>query len=140
MCMLGPRATRGGAGLCAGVPHPRVPEARVIRCTAWPRRSSQNCPLQVQHRREGNSQWVPQQTGGLFKKGNALVVEAQTSVAEGEVIAMDFGAFPEDRLDSQVLLDYGTMDVDRSQVPCLATCRRQDSRCRNSSWRCRTYP
>ncbi len=64
----------------------------------------------------GVSRWVPQQSGGLFKKGNALVVEAQTSVAEGEVITMDFGAFPEEKLDSQVLLDYGTMDVDRSQV------------------------
>lgn len=72
--------------------------------------------LQVQHRRDCNSQWVPQQTGGLFKKGNALVVEAQASVAEGEIISMDFGAYPEERLDSQVLLDYGTMDVDQSQV------------------------
>ena len=62
------------------------------------------------------TRWVPQQSGGLFKKGNALVVEAQTAVAEGEVITMDFGAFPEEKLDSQVLLDYGTMDVDRSQV------------------------
>ena len=89
-------------------------------------RSSQGCLLQVQHRREGNSRWVPQQTGGLFKKGNALVVEAQASVAEGEVIAMDYGASPDDRLDSQVLLDYGTMDVDRSQVTCSAICRGQD--------------
>lgn len=62
------------------------------------------------------SQWVPQQSGGLFKKGNALVVEAQRQVAEGEIITMDFGAFPEPKLDSQVLLDYGAMDVDRSQV------------------------
>ncbi len=79
--------------------------------------------LQVQHRRGGNSQWVPQQTGGLFKKGNALVVEAQASVGEGEVISMDFGAYPEEKLDSQVLLDYGTMDVDQNQVPCSAECQ-----------------
>ena len=77
--------------------------------------------LQVQHRRGGNSNWVPQQTGGLFKKGNALVVEAQAPLAEGEVITMDFGALPEARLDSQVLLDYGTMDVDGSQVACPCT-------------------
>ena len=83
---------------------------------------SRAATLQVQHRREGNSRWVPQQTGGLFKKGNALVVEAQASVAEGEVISMDFGAYPEERLDSQVLLDYGTMDVDRSQVTCSVYC------------------
>ena len=75
---------------------------------------------QVQHRREGSARWVPQQSGGLFKKGNALIVEADTSVAEGEVIAMDFGSAPEERLDSQVLLDYGEMDVDRSQVHCLS--------------------
>ena len=77
----------------------------------------------MQHRRGGNSQWVPQQTGGLFKKGNALVVEAQASVGEGEVISMDFGAYPEEKLDSQVLLDYGTMDVDQNQVPCSAECQ-----------------
>ena len=71
---------------------------------------------QVQHSRDGASKWVPQQAGGLFKKGNALVVEARRQVAEGEVITMDFGALPEPKLDSQVLLDYGTMDVDRSQV------------------------
>ena len=72
--------------------------------------------MQVQHSRDGASKWVPQQAGGLFKKGNALVVEAQRQIAEGEVISMDFGALPEPKLDSQVLLDYGTMDVDRSQV------------------------
>ena len=44
------------------------------------------------------------------------MVEAQASVTDGEVISMDFGAFPAEKLDSQVLLDYGTMDVDQSQV------------------------
>ena len=72
--------------------------------------------MQVQHSRDGASKWVPQQAGGLFKKGNALVVEARRQIAEGEVITMDFGALPEPKLDSQVLLDYGTMDVDRGQV------------------------
>ncbi len=74
----------------------------------------------MQHRREGSARWVPQQAGGLFKKGNALIVEANSSIEEGEVITMDFGSAPEERLDSQVLLDYGEMDVDRSQVHCLS--------------------
>ncbi len=86
--------------------------------------------VQVQHSRDGASKWVPQQAGGLFKKGNALVVEARRQVAEGEVITMDFGALPEPKLDSQVLLDYGTMDVDRGQVSFPPAMNRQQSHLR----------
>ena len=107
--------------------YPKAPETRVTWCHTSKDTCHNLACLQVEHRRGGNSNWVPQQLGGLFKKGNALVVEAQASVAEGDVITMDFGALPEARLDSQVLLDYGTMDVDGSQVTCPCTLLRLGS-------------
>ncbi len=76
--------------------------------------------MQVQHRKLQGARWQLQLAGGLFSKAQALVVEAQRDYAEGEVVTMDFGAplteEDQEKLDSQVLLDYGALDADRPQV------------------------
>ena len=69
--------------------------------------------VQVQHRR-GRTQGWKLQSGGLnFGKSPALSLAADRRLEAGEVVTMDFDA---DRVDSQILLDYGVLDADSPQV------------------------
>ena len=64
--------------------------------------------------------WAAQAAGAMFAKGQALVLEAGRSLQEGEILYMDYGSgggtAGEDKLDSQILLDYGAFDPGSNQV------------------------
>ena len=71
---------------------------------------------QVQHSRSGNCQWKVQQAG-FGQKRQKLSLESTASLSTGESLSMDYGS---DKTDTQILLDYGTMDTDNPQVNSLA--------------------
>jgi len=72
--------------------------------------------LQVQHARDGNSQWKLQQTG-FGQKRQSLLVDSKTELAAGVPLMMDFGP---DKTDVQLLLDYGVLDDDNPKVSHIA--------------------
>ncbi len=72
--------------------------------------------LQVQHARDGNSQWKLQQAG-FGQKRQSLLVESKTDLAAGLPLTMDFGP---DKTDAQLLLDYGVLDDDNPKVSHIA--------------------
>eukprot|EP00891_Asterochloris_glomerata_P003649 jgi/Astpho2/3649/Aster-07852 len=72
----------------------------------------------VQHRR-GRSQGWKLQSGGMgFGKSQALSLAADRQLEAGEVVTMNFDA---ERVDSQILLDYGVVDTDSPQAGFLLT-------------------
>ena len=74
--------------------------------------------MQVQHRR-GRSQGWKLQSGGMgFGKSQALSLAADRQLEAGEVVTMNFDA---ERVDSQILLDYGVVDTDSPQVRTTST-------------------
>ena len=68
--------------------------------------------LQVQHERRVPGEWRID-SGGLFGGAQTLRFGAGRQYAQGELVTMDFGP---DKLDSQLLLDYGVLDTARPQV------------------------
>ena len=59
--------------------------------------------------------------GAVNAPDQALVLEAARDLAEGELVYMDYGAAgagdeAAEKLDSQVLLDYGAFDAGSNQV------------------------
>ena len=62
--------------------------------------------LKVKHQRGNGAVWklTP---GGFGKGGKALILEAERDFQEGDAITMDFGP---DKLDADLLLNYGVMD------------------------------
>ena len=68
--------------------------------------------LQVHHERRAPGDWRID-SGGLFGGAQQLRFHAGRRYAEGELVTVDFG--PE-KLDSQLLLDYGVLDTARPQV------------------------
>ena len=71
-----------------------------------------SCIAQVQHSRSGNCQWKVQQAG-FGQKRQKLSLESTTNLSTEESLSMDYG---HDKTDTQILLDYGTMDTDTPQV------------------------
>ena len=72
---------------------------------------------QVRHRRGAGVRWTAQAAGNVFAKGQALALEAGRDLQEGEILYMDYGSGgAEEKLDSQILLDYGAFDPDSNQV------------------------
>ena len=69
--------------------------------------------VQVQHRRRRSQGWKVQSGGLGFGKSQTLGLAADRQLEAGEVVAMDYDA---DRVDSQILLDYGVLDTDSPQV------------------------
>lgn len=69
------------------------------------------CPAQVQHARDGSTQWKLQPAG--FGKRLSLLVESKQELRAGAPLTMDFGP---DKTDAQLLLDYGVLDADNPQV------------------------
>lgn len=76
--------------------------------------------MQVKHKRGAGAQWAVQQAGGLFSKNQALVLQAERDFQNGDLVTMDFGrngdGEAEPKLDSQILLDYGTIDAESPEV------------------------
>lgn len=76
--------------------------------------------MQVKHKRGAGAQWVVQQAGGLFSKNQALVLQTERDFQDGDLVTMDFGRTgdgeAEPKLDSQILLDYGTIDAESPEV------------------------
>ena len=69
--------------------------------------------VQVQHRRRRSQGWKLQSSGLGFGKSQTLSLAADRRLEAGELVTMDFDA---DRVDSQILLDYGVLDTDSPQV------------------------
>ncbi|KAK9806256.1 hypothetical protein WJX72_007461 [[Myrmecia] bisecta] len=65
----------------------------------------------VQHERGSTPGWKVQ-SGFLGRSGKAVTLEADQEYAAGEWVVMDFGP---DKLDSQLLLDYGVLDPASTQ-------------------------
>lgn len=69
----------------------------------------------MSHQRGNGAAWklTP---GGFGKGGKALVLEAEREFETGEAVTMDFGP---DKLDADLLLNYGVMDdfVTRVRIP-----------------------
>jgi len=74
--------------------------------------NTQHPTTQLPHRRTANCAWRAKQAG-LFGKGQQLVVEATRAIRKGEELTMDFGP---GKLDAAVLLDYGVLDAEYTQV------------------------
>jgi len=70
---------------------------------------------QVQHERRVPGEWRID-SGGLFGGAQTLRFGAGRQYAAGELVTMDFGP---DKLDSQLLLDYGVLDTAQPQVTCV---------------------
>lgn len=69
---------------------------------------------QVQHSRRGGV--VSKLETGRFGGGRALKLSAAGQLPGGSALEADLGA---ERLDNQILLDYGVLDEERPQVlPC----------------------
>lgn len=68
-------------------------------------------PPQVQHSRRGGV--ASKLETGRLRGGRALKLSAAGQLAGGSALEADLG--PE-RLDNQILLDYGVLDEDRPQV------------------------
>lgn len=75
--------------------------------------------LQVQHSRRGGV--VSKLETGRFSGGRAVKLSAVGQLAGGSAAAADLGP---DRLDNQILLDYGALDEDNLQVQCFLDGRR----------------
>lgn len=71
--------------------------------------------VQIQHSRSGNCKWKVQQAG--FGRQQKLSLESITSLGAGDTLSMDFGA---DKIDTQILLDYGILDSASPQVTTAA--------------------
>lgn len=68
--------------------------------------------LQVQHQRGEGVVWKLK-SGGFGRGEKALIMEAQRNFEPGQGLTMDFGA---DKLDSDLLLNYGVLDEFVSRV------------------------
>lgn len=68
--------------------------------------------LKVKHQRGRGAVWKLN-SGGFGRGGKSLVLEAERELEAGETITMDFG--PE-KLDADLLLNYGVMDDFVTQV------------------------
>ena len=74
---------------------------------------------QVQHERGAAGEWRID-GGGLFGGAQSLRFNSGRRYGEGELVTVDYGA---DKLDSQLLLDYGVLDYGNPQVsPLLLHC------------------
>lgn len=68
--------------------------------------------LQVEHERVAAGEWRID-GGGLFSGAQSLRFDAGRRFSEGERVTADYGA---DKLDSQLLLDYGVLDISNPEV------------------------
>ncbi|GAX73313.1 hypothetical protein CEUSTIGMA_g767.t1 [Chlamydomonas eustigma] len=66
----------------------------------------------VLHSRKANVMWQAR-SSGLFGRGKAIAVEAVRNIKQGDALAMDYGS---DRLDNELLLDYGVLDSANSRA------------------------
>ena len=70
---------------------------------------------QVQQQRGAGVAWK-RKAGGFGRGEEALVVEAQDNLEAGQTLTMDFGP---DKLDSDLVLNYGVLDEFVSWVSSL---------------------
>jgi hypothetical protein len=75
-------------------------------------------PLQLPHKRNGNTSWRLK-SSGMFAKSQVLSVESSKALRKGEGLTMDYGP---DRLDNSLLLDYGVLDTTSPKVCAVRVC------------------
>lgn len=69
-------------------------------------------PLQVPHKRGGNTVWKVK-SSGVFGRSQVLSVESTKALRKGEALSMDYGPF---KLDNTLLLDHGVLDTASAKV------------------------
>ncbi len=73
--------------------------------------------MKVKHQRGSGAIWKV--TPGGFGREKALVLEAEREFQAGEAVTMDYGP---DKLDADLLLNYGVMDDFVTRVSLLPCC------------------
>jgi hypothetical protein len=69
-------------------------------------------PLQVPHKRGGNTVWKVK-SSGVFGRSQVLSVESTKALRKGEALSMDYGP---GKLDNTLLLDHGVLDTASAKV------------------------